>query len=246
MSDKTNERLEREAREALVAADLSAKMKQWRNPPPKERNGGSPRFRMLMLLLALGLAAWWVWPAAKTNTPSLPESPSENPAPIPPAPTTPLPQVKQEPIAQKSAATNKYLALAQSNYRNPDFGAEIRGNAATASDALHVARRAMAEKRPDDAIAALKDLPAEYQTDASYLKAHALFAKKKYVQSAALFAQLKGSVRYGEAAEWYGILARLPDFEHNKSLILNALNKIAADDGHTYQQEAKQLLEVLK
>jgi hypothetical protein len=219
-------------------------MKQWRNtPPPDKRKGGSPRFRLLFLLLAVGGVAWWFWPNAQTQAPSLPELPSEKSAT--PPPVEPVQQVQQEPIAQKPVA-GKYIAMAQSSYRSPDFAAEIRGNTPAATDALHPARQAMAERRPDDAIAALKDLPAEYQTDALYLKAHALFAKKKYVQSAALFAQLKGSIRYGEAAEWYGILARLPDSERDKPLILSALNKIAADDGHTYQQEAKHLLSVLK
>ena len=41
MENNTNERLEREARESLVAADLSAKMKQWRGQSPPPDGGGN-------------------------------------------------------------------------------------------------------------------------------------------------------------------------------------------------------------
>ena len=243
MSEKTNERLEREARESLVAADLSAKMKHWRHqtPPP---SGGGGWARLLILLLTFGGAAWWFWPNTETVVP-LP-TPKTYPAPVPPtetSPDAPIP-TQQKPMAQKPNG-NRYLALAQSNYHAPNFSADIRGDAPSSQNKINDARQALADNRPADALDALQNVPSGYETDANYLRAHALFAQKKYVPAAGLFAQLKGSVRYGEAAEWYGLLALLPDFEQNKSVIMGRLKEIAGDDGHVFQQEAKTLLGAL-
>ncbi|MBC7776090.1 MAG: hypothetical protein H7246_11705, partial [Phycisphaerae bacterium] len=66
MPYNSNERLEREARESLVASDLSAKMKQWRDqsPPPDGGGNGASPLRILLALLVLGGAAWLFWPPA--------------------------------------------------------------------------------------------------------------------------------------------------------------------------------------
>ncbi len=242
--DNTNERLEREARESLVAADLSAKMKQWRgqSPPPDSGNGGSSKLRLLLLLLAFGGAAWWLWPKAEDKTRQRADPPMEQPtAPAPQQPAPALPTAnKPAPMAQKPSA-NRYLALAQSTYHAPNFAADIRGDAPTTQDALNDARQALADHRPADALDALQNVPQAYQTDADYLRAHALFALKKYQQSASVFEQLNSSVRYGEAAQWFQILALMPDFDREAAQIRRRLKKIADDDGHTFQREAKAL-----
>lgn len=238
MSEKTNERLENEAREALVAADLSAKMKQWRGAPPPP-SGGTGWLRLLIMLLAFGGAAWWFWPQTKVTQTPAPAPPASPSTPVP-APSAPAAPAAPEPMAGKPGS-NKYLALAQTSYQAPDFTADIRGDVPRVQDALNDARRALAEHRPADALEALQQAPAEYQTDADYLRAHALFAQRKYAQSATVFGQLRGSVRYGEAAQWYEILALLPGFEHNKALVLDRLKTIADDNGHTFQREATRL-----
>ena len=240
MADNTNERLEREAREALVAADLSAKMKQWRQQTPPRRSGKS-LLLLLFLLCVLGGAAWWFWPNTEAEKPLPPDLPSEQQTPAQKQPTPALPeQRRQEPVVQKSAA-NRYLALAQTNYQAPDFAADIRGDAPGGRDLLDDARRALAAKQPAAALAALQTVPAAYRTDADYLRGHAFFAQQKYAQAAAVFGQLTGSVRYGEAAQWYETLALLPDYDRKKSLIMSRLEQITGDDGHVFQQEAKQL-----
>ncbi len=245
MSDKTNEWLEREAREALVAADLSAKMKQWRQETPPRRRGGRPVLFVLLLLLFLGAAAWWFWPDAAVEMPPL-RFPSEQQTPVQKQPAPALPeQRQQEPVVLKPAG-NRYVALAQTHYQSPDFAADIRGDAPAGQDMLDDARQALAAKQPAAALAALQTVPAAYQTDADYLRGHALFAQKKYPQAAAVFGRLTGSVRYGEAAEWYETLALLPGFDRNKSLIMNRLEKISGDDEHIFQREAKRLAEQLK
>ncbi len=237
MSNKNTERLEQEARESLVAADLSAKMKQWR-PAPETPKGGGRAWSIILLLSFLG-AAWWFWPSAEVPPPQ--PTPQTNPAPTPDAPVPTAPeQPKPQPMAEK-AKTNRYLALATSHYRAPNCASEVRGNVPDAKDPLDGPRRALAEKRPAEALKLLLSVPTGYETDANYLRAHALFALKKYTEAANLFGQLTSSMRYGEAAQWYGILAQLPSFEQHKTLITNRLTEIANDGGHSFQQEAKAL-----
>lgn len=249
MPDKTNERLEEEARESLVATDLSAKMKQWRDqPPPGAALRGNPGLLLLLLLLIGAGAAWWLWPEAGAGQ-NLPprQQPAQSPLPAPePPPTAPAP-ARQEPVAEKPApAASRYLALAQSSYRAPDFSSEIRGDAPSGQDALNAARRALAEGRYADAQQALQNVGPEYGSDAAYLRGHALFGLKKYARAAAVFGRLTGSVRYGEAAQWYETLALLPDFGRNKTVIINRLKNIADDEGHTFQAEAKRLLDMVE
>ncbi len=238
MSDKNIERLEREAREALVAADLSAKMKQWRPAPEPPKGGG--RVWAIILLLALAAAAWFFWP--QTERAPTQQAPNTAPAPQMPAPSAPAvpEQPKPQPMAEKPKP-NRFLALATSIYRPPNFASEVRGNIPDTKDPLDAARRALAEKRPAEALKELLNVPAGYETDANYLRAHALFGLKKYPEAASLFEQLGKSLRYGEAAQWYGTLALLPDFEQHKTLIIKRLNEIANDGGHSFQREAKVL-----
>ena len=247
MPYNANERLEREARESLVASDLSAKMKQWRDqtPPPKGGGSGGAPLRILLLLLALGGAAWLFWPKMGQKTEAPPKQPSTLPAnEQKPAQDAILP--KQTPIAQKpDSSPSRYLALAQSNYISPDFSAEIRGNASNSQDLLNEARRVLSERRFTDALHILQSAPAEYETDAAYLRAHALFGLKKYPQAATVFGHLTGSIRYGESAQWYEVLSLLPDFEAHKSLVLKKLNRIKADEGHTFHNEAAALFRLL-
>lgn len=246
MPYNTNDRLEREASESLVASELSAKMKQWREqaPPPKGRGSGASPFLILLVLFILVGVAWMFWPKTGGETPVHQEQPSGLPAPqqSPPQPAPPI----QEPIAQKSTPTaNRYLALARSNYRAPDFVSQIRGDAASSEDLLNDARRALAARQYAEALNALQNVSEAYTSDAAYLRGHALFGLRKYAQAAEVFGELTGSVRYGEAAQWYEVLALLPDFEHARPLILKKLKKMAAEAEHTFQSEATQLYRLL-
>lgn len=240
MPYNSNDRLEREALESLVASDLSAKMKQWRDQAPPPNGSGNRRNPLLwlMLLLALGVAAWLFWPAREEEKASIPDDKQiEVPKQQEVKPSLPS---NQTPIAQKPPATpNRHLALALSVYQSPNFAAEIRGNAPAEQGLLNEARQALAEQRFSDAIKVLQNAPVEYKTDAAYLQAHALFGLKKYGQAATLFGQLTDSIRYGEAAQWYEILSLLPDFEQTKPQVVKKLKKMVEDEGHTFYREAE-------
>lgn len=244
MLNNSNDRLEREARESLVAADLSAKMKQWRNPDPPPGKGRGWLLPVL-LLLAFGGAAWLFWPKTTKPVPPTQGNPSQ---PTYPANNTPIQQqtAPELPVAQKpTPGSNRYLALAQSSYRAPDFSNDIRGSKEGGLLVLDQARQALAARRFAEALKTLEDVPTEYRADAAYLRGHALFGQKKYPQAAAIFGQLSGSIRYGDAAQWYEVLSLLPDFERDKKMIISKLNKVSNDPDHPFQSEARRLLDQL-
>ncbi len=135
-----------------------------------------------------------------------------------------------------------YLALALATYQQPDFAAGIRNNPPVNQSDLNNARKALADHQPADALEALQQAPAEYATDANYLRAHALFQLAQYPQSAVIFGKLRSSARYGEVAQWYELLAMLPYYERRKAFFMNRLKVIADEDGHIFQTEAKALL----
>lgn len=255
MPNEEKDRLEKEALESLVASDLSEKMKQWSSgPAPQEPERSGRRYWWLLVLLPVLALGGWFWLGTKsepapTPAPPLKDIPDSRPekiesqsAPIaeaPHSPTHPLPN--PNPLLSQE----RYLALAQAQYQKPDFGDEIRGSEQVGQDWLIKARRALHEGRFQAAISALQQAPEAYANDAAYLRAHALFGLKKYAEAARVFQTLQTSIRYREAAEWYGTLALLPDYNQNKPLIIKQLNKIARDQGHAYRQNAAALLKSL-
>ena len=236
MSDNINERLAQEARESLAAADLSAQLQQWRDQPPAPQGGGNKRLWLIILLAILGLGialGWWL-----TN-----KNAATQPLPLPAEQSAPgLPEEEQTDPSAPKLVFHPNLALALATYRAPDFTADLRGSTAAGPDALQQARLALSANRPAEAFEALQQAPPEYETDADYLRAHALFRLQKYSQSAVIFGKLRSSVRYGEAAQWYEILAMLPYYERRKAFIMNRLKLIAGDSGHTFQAEAQDLI----
>jgi hypothetical protein len=236
MSDPSQERLEQEALNALVAADLSAKMNQWRQTPPPPDNRRR-RWLPLLLLALLGGATWWLWPTTAPMVP--PAAPAPLPAPAPPDAPAPVPA---PPMAQKNT-TNRLVALAVSHYQPPNFAADIRGNAPANQQQLNDARKALANGQAAEAEKLLSgSFPPEYAKDATYLRAHAFFAQKKFDRATVAFGTLTGTTRYGEASTWYGLLAQMPHYDNNRRTIDAALNAMAQDEAHTFQEEAKRLL----
>ncbi|MFN0212840.1 MAG: hypothetical protein ACKVT2_01185 [Saprospiraceae bacterium] len=244
MPYNSNKRLEREARESLVASDLSAKMKQWRDPNQDPGEGGNTLllFRLLLFVALLASALWIFWPPKKPDRIQQNQELPTNSPPLAVQEPVPIEQPREQPVVGKSIETpNRYLALAESSYQKPDFASQVRGDAPTGENLLNDARDAIAKGNYSDALNALQNVSAEYKTDVVYLRGHALFGLKKYQQSAVLFGQITGSVRYGEAAQWYEALSLLPDFEQNKSLVLKKLKKMVDDEGHTFYREATEL-----
>lgn len=245
MPYNSNERLEQAAREALVADDLSAKMKQWRKPEPPLNGHGRPKnqvFRLVLLISLLAGGLYYFWPAKQASkTPiqvlqpqNSPEAPQQNASDNAP--------VETPPIAQKPIQTpDRYLALAQSNYQAPDFASEIRGENKPETHLLNIARSAILEKRYQDALNAMEKVPSAYKTDVTYLRAHAFFGLKQYDKSALLFAQLSSSVRYGDAAQWFEVLALLPNYDQTKPVLRRKLKLISDDENHTFYNEANAL-----
>ncbi|MBL7806701.1 MAG: hypothetical protein JNN28_02740 [Saprospiraceae bacterium] len=238
MPNNNQERLEHEALESLVANELSAKMKHWRaqNQPPPRRNG-KWFLRLLVMLLVCGGVAWLFWP-----------SPQPRPAPAPAPVQAPEPIAKQETPVETPppAPTRNYAALARQAYQTPDFANQIRGSRPDANvQVLQQAQKAIAARQYAEALSLLDQAPPEYQSDARYLRGHALFELRQYRQAAQQFEALQNSVRYGEAAVWYLQLAQLAADSLSVKRVQKNLQNIAGESGHAYQQEASKLLRAL-
>lgn len=243
-------------REQLIANDLSGKMKRWRNdaPPPPEDFFKKYRYWIwaAFLLLCNSVAVWYFMP----KTPIVPSAapPTQEKAQNTPptgTPETPMAGAERKkettPPAQHKNNSAKYAALATRFYNQPDFNKNIRGNSSSAAGPLENVTAAMAGKKWNDALQAISQLPPEYKSDGDYLKAHILFNQKKYNEAAAVFGSLKSSVRYGEAAQWYEILALMPTYSDQRQTVVHQmLMALVKDDGHTYQKEAKNLADVLR
>lgn len=243
-------------REQLIANNLSKKMERWRNDVPPPPDSFLKKYRYWLwtafLLVCSSVAVWYFMSEAPAPPPAPPPA-AEKTLETPPStlPETPMAggEKKNETVTPVQSKTNsaRYAALAKRFYDQPDFNKNIRGNtSATAASPLEKVTAAMAGKNWDKATEAIGQLPPEYKPDGDYLKAHILFNQKKYNAAAAVFGGLKSSVRYGEAAQWYEIVALMPNYEKHKALVSQLLNVIVNDEGHTYQEEAKKLADALK
>lgn len=243
-------------REQLIANDLSQKMKHWRNDAPPPPDSFLKKYRYwfwaAFLLVCSSVAVWYFVqdaPEAPPATPPVQEKTQQTPpSDLPETPMAGGEKTKEvTPAAQPKSNSGRYAALAMRFYDQPDFNKNIRGNTpAPAAGPLEKVTAAMAAKNWAQALEAIGQLPPEYKSDGEYLKAHILFNQKKYNPAAAVFGGLKGSVRYGEAAQWYEIVALMPNYEKHKALVSQLLNAIVNDEGHTYQEEAKKLADALK
>lgn len=237
--------LEQAALESLVASDLSAKMSKWQQaPPPKPRR---PVWPWLLAFCVVALTGWW-WlkPTHKQQSPpvkSAPVMPQQQPV----QPVAPAPQPSGTPAPTPDPQHTPHMALAQSFYKMPDFNDNIRGGGSpTTVDGITRAEQLLTNRKFDEALAVLQQLPKEYRTDALYLSGHAYFRQKKYAKAAGCFNDVKNSIKYGDAANWYHTLSLIPELDNKKDLIISQLSKIAADNGHPWQADAKRLLEKIK
>lgn len=243
-------------REQLIANDLSKKMERWRNDPPPPPDGFLKKYRYwfwaAFLLLCSSVAVWYFMPQSPElppGTPPVEENMQETqPSALPETPMAGGEKTKETtPAEQPKINSGRYAALALRFYDKPDFNKNIRGNtAAPAASPLENVTAAMAAKNWSQALDAIGQLPPEYKSDGDYLKAHILFNQKKYNAAAAEFDGLKNSVRYGESAQWYEIVALMPNYDNYKSKINQLLTALVKDEGHTWQEEAKKLAEALK
>lgn len=242
-------------REQLIANDLSEKMKRWRNAPPPPPDNFLKKNRYWLwtafLLLCGSVAVWYFMPKAQTPLPATPPAQEkvQETAPSTP-PGTPMAGGENTkdtaPAVQPKSKSGRYAALALRFYDQPDFNKNIRGNTpAPDASPLETVTAAMAEKNWETALKLINELPPAYKSDGAYLKAHILFNQKKYNAAAAEFGGLKNSVRYGESAQWYEIVALMPDYEMHRNKVRQLLTTIVKDGGHTWQEEAKKLLSAI-
>ena len=243
-------------REQLIANDLSKKMERWRNDSPPPPDDFLKKYRYwfwaAFLLLCSSVAVWYFMPDTPEVSPATPPVQEKTlqspPTALPETPMAGGEKTKEAtPAEQPKNNAGRYAALALRLYDKPDFNKNIRGNTpAPAAGPLETVTAAMAEKNWETALKLISELPPAYKSDGAYLKAHILFNQKKYNAAAAEFGDLKNSVRYGESAQWYEIVALMPNYDKYKSKINQLLTVLVKDEGHTWQEEAKKLDRAVK
>ena len=213
----------------MIMFEPTNKEPEQSKPKPPTRRKATWLKVMVSVLFAV---SWLLWSCGENQSAVTKPEPAAAADQFQPSP---------DPAAHIEAGRN-YPVLAESHYHQPDFAADIRANNSTEQIALNKARQALLNHQPTTVADLVQVAPADYQTEADYLEAHALFEMKNYAQSAVIFNKLTTSARYGEAAQWYSLLAMMPYFERRKAFIINHLKAIASNNGHAFQADAKQLL----
>lgn len=255
-------RLEFEVAEALIAQNIRDQMVRLRLPQPPESlpapSGEQYKLRIVWIIAALlSIAAigiyWWNRQAAPP-VPHLERLPSSAPGQTPPVqpdvPVADTPQTGNDPgsPSQKKKSTapddrlaRQQLALATTLYQRPDLGT-IRGTATAGSEAYERARSAWDKQDYTAALAALQDFSASdpQWMRALTLRAHAQFQLKRFAQASASLATIadRKIMPWSEEADWYVLLALLADGKASTADFRARLDRLLADTGHPYFEQA--------
>lgn len=255
-------RLEFEVAEELIAQTIRDQLHRLRTEPPPQNHVQSPKeekFRpyiwaiiaAMLSIVAIGLY-WWVNrsvpPSAiaplPNTTPQLLPTDSAKQTPQATAPPAATPETDPEP---PKAEADRYLALAQKYYRDPDLGT-LRG---TALDATPFETATAAWEKQDWA-GVLAALDRVGTSDPQFIRAqvfrgHAQFKMKRYRLAAQTFKTISDShiQPWAEEADWYILLALLADGRGKSAAFQTGLQKVLADVAHPYFSEAEALREAL-
>lgn len=245
--------LERMVLKAGAQETLHERMKQWDEELANKPNHA--RLWWLLLLIPLTIAIVY-WSQLPTNTSPSKERPDtlENPVEdqndnsvdipskeeAPEAPT--LPPVAEN---ENSSTPQDYLALAIDRHALPQqLQTAVRDAAPIESDTTMTALgiKSYNNGNWEQAIShfnsALLNAAIEDKTYLQEWLAHSYFKNKQYDKAAQLFEELtkNGSNQIRSRAEWYFLLALLPDHDRHQETINNLLDKISAPDSyHNYR-----------
>jgi len=231
---------------------------------------------LLVLLPLMALLFWWFTTAEKAAVlpATTPPPAQEEKAPLPPPPAnmpiaetadnkaTTIPPVpatdsKNEPKPVTTApATNEYLALAETNFPNPQgvlVRSEKEGKKSKLEKAQDAYDQGIAETDPDSrqayfakCITLLDELDDTQLIPARYLRANAYFQIGEYNKAAVSFATLSDDFEYGYDADWGHLLALIAQGDTQKEAYTQVLQKITQDANHSFRQKALELKEELK
>lgn len=253
--------LEFEVAEELIAQTIRDQLHRLRTGPPPQNPVQSPqeeKFRphiwaiIAAMLSIVAIGYWWanrsVPPSAIAPLPNTAPQllPTDSAKQIPQAATPPAATPETDPEPPKAEA-DRYLALAQKYYRDPDLGT-LRGTAVGASP-FETATTAWEKQDWAGVLAALDRVET---ADPQFIRAqafrgHAQFKMKRYRLATQTFKTISDShiQPWAEESDWYILLALLADGRVKSSTFQTGLQKVLADAAHPYFSEAETLRKAL-
>lgn len=242
---------EHTALQVLVDDHLRAKLNDWKKQYPL-RDSFLHRYRIplgiggLLLLAAL----WSVLPFGQKKEPDAPKKshqPTEQPiaqtTPPIPAPDTPA-DTPPSPPQKLPARPPQYLALAAELREPARFPTDNLRHDDDTLDVLDSALLDLSERRFGQGLARLRAIPPEHPRypDVPYFQGLAHYEQGAFGKAVPFLKNAANTPAYlyAEQAEWYLTLAYL-HLGQIKSCQARA-RQIAADDGHTYREQAQKLL----
>ena len=260
------QQLELDAMDLILENKLRSKMESWKQPPTAPPAASKKRFSFWIWgVLTLGLVAllFWVFPFFDPPQPTLPPAPPVKPpsgvpdrnpdnqddSPIAAdeneSQTDPIKKAIQIPKIDKEA-----MALASVTYDLPE---ELKGTLKSPEEGsnspLDPGLLAFSAKNYRKAILEFNKIERSAGEDiylrAQELAGHAYFLNKQYPKAVEVFSVLGRNQDYStlrQDAEWYLILALLPNYSKNRGQIQQLLIPILDPANyHNYQKQAEDL-----
>lgn len=259
------QQLELDAMELILEEKLRGQMANWKqSPPPAPAIAGTKRkawwWWPTLALVAISLLVWFNWPIGpELSTPDTDhQEDPDNRTPPPNAPNiTPAPP--RPPIANKDELRIKIpkidregASLAMATYELPeDLNGTLKSPEEGTTSPLDPGLKAFLAKDYGTAIAEFNKISAsvgeEVYLRSQELLGHAYFKSKQYTKAAQVFSVLAQNQNQEfntlrQDAEWYLILALLPNYSTNRERIEQLLIPILKPENyHNHQKQAEDL-----
>jgi tetratricopeptide (TPR) repeat protein len=243
---------EHEALQVLVEDRLRTQLEGWKKTYPLREKSGLRRLGILAGLIGMLVLLWKILPFGQKDDTPVPANmapPAVQPPPVrQPVAATPLPADTPTIPMQTAPDARQYLALA-TEFREPvRFPTTNLRHADTPLDILDSALLDLEAQRYTTARTRLHAVPPAHPryADAQYCQGLAYYAQGAFGKSIPLLeraAEMPGYL-YSDQAAWYLTLAYLQN--NQTGPCRQRARQIAEDEGHTFQKNARKLLERLE
>jgi hypothetical protein len=265
------QQLELDAMDLILEDKLRSKMESWKQSPtapPAEDKRWFPFWIWGVLTLGVVALLFWVFPFFDPSQPTPPPVPPVTPPSQVPNTNSGTTQDAPPPIASENKGqtdpikkaiqipkiNNEANSLAAATYDLPeDLKGALKSPEEETKSPLDPGLLAFSAKDYRNAILAFNKIERSVGADiylrAQELLGHAYFLNKKYQQAARTFSVLAQNQDYNtlrQDAEWYLILALLPNYSKNRGQIQQLLIPILDPANyHNHQKQAEDLQKAL-